>query len=169
MAVARRPCTHDGLRGRLRIGSRHHQTQCKINFWVTVQLMVLAGLNQTITFGYENHASRLVTFLDSPTPKRYRQWGPKRPAHSAIHSWWRCFIGIPPDQDFGSLPAEKQIDMVQLGYGNINGILGNIVGNTKVPALRHWIRTYNLNSFFGVEGNLNWKCMPPEGRLPEFF
>ena len=46
-----------------------------------------SGIESNNTFGYENHASRLVTFLDSPTPKRHRQWGPKRPAHSAIHSW----------------------------------------------------------------------------------
>ena len=110
-----------------------------------------------------------ATFSDSPTPKQHRQWGPKRPAHSAIHSRWRHYIGIPPDQDFGLLQAEKQINMVWLGYGNINGFPGNVVSNTKVLALCHWIRKYDLDGFFGVKGNLNWKRMPPEGRLPEFF
>ena len=59
--------------------------------------------------------------------------------------------------------------MVRLGYGNINGFPGNVIGNTKIPALRWWIWKHNLDAFFGAEGNLNWKCMPPEGRLPKFF
>ena len=83
-----------------------------------------SGIESNNTFGYKNHASRLVTFSDSPTPKQHRQWGPKRPAHSAIHSRRRHYISIPPDQDFGLLPAEKQINMVWLGYGNINGFPG---------------------------------------------
>ena len=28
-----------------------------------------SGIESNNTFSYENHASRLVTFLDSPTPK----------------------------------------------------------------------------------------------------
>jgi hypothetical protein len=35
--------------------------------------------------------------------------------------------------------GEKSNDVVQIGYGNINGILGKVIGNTKVPAVRRWI------------------------------
>ena len=56
--------------------------------------------------------------------------------------------------------------MVRLGYSNINGFPGNVIGNMKVPALWQWIQKYNLDAFFGAEGNLNWKCMPLEGGMP---
>ena len=67
------------------------------------------------------------------------------------------------------IPAEKQSDMVRLGYGNINGFPGNVIGNMKVPALWQWIQKYDLDAFFGAEGNLNWKHMPLDGCLPKFF
>jgi hypothetical protein len=35
--------------------------------------------------------------------------------------------------------VDKSNDVVQIGYGNINGILGKVIGNTKVPAVRRWI------------------------------
>jgi hypothetical protein len=59
--------------------------------------------------------------------------------------------------------------MVCLGYCNVAGILAKAVINSKVNATRKYARKNDLDAFFGIEANINWKCMPPEGQLLEFF
>jgi hypothetical protein len=66
------------------------------------------------------------------------------------------YVGVHPHQDFGSLPSEKNVDLVQIGYCNVNGIPVHVVGN-------------DLDVFFGVEANINWKRMLEEGQLSKLF
>jgi hypothetical protein len=44
-----------------------------------------------------------------------------------------------------------------------------VVSNSKVNTIRKYICKNNLDGFFGIEVNINWKGMPQEGQLPEFF
>ena len=41
--------------------------------------------------------------------------------------------------------------------------------NNKVNVICRWIQKYDVDGFFGVESNLNWKMMPQDGKLPELF
>ena len=78
-------------------------------------------------------------------------------------------MGIHPHDDFGSIPNEKNSDLVCIGYANIDGFTANVIGNDKVNAIRRYARKHDLDAFFGVEANINWKKMPEEGQLPELF
>jgi hypothetical protein len=44
-----------------------------------------------------------------------------------------------------------------------------VIGNEKVNAIRQYARKHDLDAFFGVEANINWKKMPEEGQLLELF
>jgi hypothetical protein len=44
-----------------------------------------------------------------------------------------------------------------------------VIGNEKVNAIRRYARKHDLDAFFGVEANINWKMMPEEGQLLELF
>ena len=72
-------------------------------------------------------------------------------------------MGIHPHDDFGLIPNEKNSDLVRIGYANINGFTANMIGNEKVNAIRRYARKHDLDAFFGVEANINWKKMPEEG------
>ena len=78
-------------------------------------------------------------------------------------------MGLHPDVDFGDEVQDKHTDMVRLAYGNINGFQATIINNSKVLVLHRWLWKYDVDGFFGVESNLNWKKMPPHGGLDEFF
>ena len=78
-------------------------------------------------------------------------------------------MGIHPGQDFGMIMREKNNDVVQIGYGNINGFLAVMINNPKVSALKKWMRKYDVDGFFGAEGNVNWNKMPTDGWLLKFF
>jgi hypothetical protein len=79
------------------------------------------------------------------------------------------YVGIHPHDDFGSIPNEKNSDLVRIGYANIDGFTANVIGNDKVNAIRRYARKHDLDAFFGVEANINWKKMPEEGQLLELF
>jgi hypothetical protein len=79
------------------------------------------------------------------------------------------YVGIHPHLDFGSIPEAKNSDLVRFGYANIDGFPANVIGNEKVNAIRRYARKHDLDAFFGVEANINWKMMPDEGQLPELF
>jgi hypothetical protein len=79
------------------------------------------------------------------------------------------YVGIPPLQDFGKILKAKNNDMVRIGYCNINGFKGNVIGNKKVGAIRAYACKHDLDAFFGTEVNINWKKMPEAGQLPELF
>ena len=78
-------------------------------------------------------------------------------------------MGIHLGQDFGMIMREKNNDMVRISYGNINGFPAVMINNPKVSALKKWMWKYDVDGFFGAEGNVNWKKMPMDGRLPKFF
>ncbi len=59
--------------------------------------------------------------------------------------------------------------MVCLGYCNVSSILAQVVSNSKVNAIRKYACKNDLDGLFGIEANINWKGMPPEGQLLEFF
>jgi hypothetical protein len=79
------------------------------------------------------------------------------------------YVGIHPHHDFGSIVKEKNADMVRIGYCNVDGFKGNVVGNRKVNAIRRYALKHDLDAFFGAEVNINWKKMPESGQLPELF
>ena len=100
---------------------------------------------------------------------RKRQRALKQSIHEVL---WvtRCrYVGLHPDIDFGDRIQGKHKDVMQLAYGNINGFPATIINNSKVSALHGWLRKYDMDGFFGVEGNINWRKMPPYGCLDEFF
>jgi hypothetical protein len=45
-------------------------------------------------------------------------------------------MGVHPHDDFGSIPSEKNADLIRIGYCNVNGIPAYVVGNTKINAIR---------------------------------
>ena len=59
--------------------------------------------------------------------------------------------------------------MVCLGYCNVASIPAKVVSNSKVNAIRKYACKNDLDGFFGIKANINWKGMPPEGQLLEFF
>lgn len=56
---------------------------------------------------------------------------------------------------------------MRLGFNNVNGIPGRVRENSKVAAIQKWIKKFDVDGFFGVKSNLNWKRMPQEGKLQE--
>jgi hypothetical protein len=83
----------------------------------------------------------------------------------------RRYVGVHPHEDFGdSLTGKTKKDgCLRLGYGNVNGIPAITTGNNKVNAIKRFVNHFELDGFFGAEGNLNWKAMSRAGRLPEQF
>jgi hypothetical protein len=59
--------------------------------------------------------------------------------------------------------------MVRIGYCNVDGFKGNVIGNSKVRAITRYAQKHDLDAFFGAEVNINWKKMPEAGQLPELF
>jgi hypothetical protein len=75
------------------------------------------------------------------------------------------YVGIHPHYDFGLIPNEKNLALVCIGYANIDGFPANVIGNEKVNDIRRYARKHNLDAFFGIEANINWKKMLEEGQL----
>jgi hypothetical protein len=48
------------------------------------------------------------------------------------------YVGIHPHDEFGSIPNEKNSDLVRIGYANIDGFTTNVIGNEKVNAIRRY-------------------------------
>ena len=103
------------------------------------------------------------------TSTHQRQQGPKWSINDVLRSHKGRYVGIHLGQDFGMITREKNNDVVRIGYGNINGFPAVMINNPKVLALKKWMRKYDVDGFFGAEGNVNWKKMPTDGQLPEFF
>jgi hypothetical protein len=53
------------------------------------------------------------------------------------------YVGIHPDLDFGDLSGGKNLDLVRLGYCNMDGLPAKISGNTKVNAIRRYTRKHD--------------------------
>lgn len=108
----------------------------------------------------------------SQTPRRpdnaYRR-DHRRSINEALRCRPQAYVGIHPDLDFGTIAKEKPADVVRLGFNNVNGLPATWISNNRVNAIRRWSRKHDVDAFFGVEPNLNWKKMPREGRLPELF
>jgi hypothetical protein len=49
--------------------------------------------------------------------------------------------------------------MVRIGYCNVDGFKGNVIGNSKVRAITRYAQKHDLDAFFGAEVNINWKKM----------
>jgi hypothetical protein len=79
------------------------------------------------------------------------------------------YVSIHLHHDFGSIRKEKNADMVRIGYCNVDGFKGNVVGNRKVNAIQRYALKHDLDAFFGAEVNINWKKIPESGQLPELF
>ena len=47
-------------------------------------------------------------------------------------------VGIHPHDDFGLILNEKNLDLVRIGYANIDGFMANVIGNEKVNAIRRY-------------------------------
>jgi hypothetical protein len=81
----------------------------------------------------------------------------------------RIFVGIHPNKDVASIPKVKNSDIVRLGFNNVDGIPATVTNNSKVNAIRRYVRKNDLDGFFGAEANINWKKMSDEGQLPVLF
>jgi hypothetical protein len=79
------------------------------------------------------------------------------------------YMGIHPNHDFRNIPKGKNADMVRLGYANVVGIPPRWTSNYKVNIISHYAWRHDLNGFFGMEMNLNWKWRLKEGQLLELF
>jgi hypothetical protein len=79
------------------------------------------------------------------------------------------YMGVHPHLDFGLIPKMKNLDLFRIGYCNVNGFPATIIGNATINAIRQYSRKHDLDAFFGVEANINWKKMPEEGQLPKLF
>ena len=126
-----------------------------------------SGQETDSMISYANQDSR--TTNNHATSTHQRQRGPKWSINDVLRSHKGRYVGIHPGQDFGMITREKNNDVVRIGYGNINGFPAVTINNPKVSALKKWMRKYDVDGFFGAEGNVNWKKMPTDGRLPEFF
>jgi hypothetical protein len=72
------------------------------------------------------------------------------------------YVGICPHLDLGSIPTVKNLDLLCIGYCNVNGFPATIIGNATVNTIRQYSRKHDLDGFVGVEANINWKMMPEE-------
>ena len=126
-----------------------------------------SGQETDSMIGYANQDSRTTNNRVTSTHRRQR--GPKWSINDVLRSHKGRYVGIHPGQDFGMITREKNNDVVRIGYGNINGFPAVTINNPKVSALKKWMRKYDVDGFFGAEGNVNWKKMPTDGQLPEFF
>jgi hypothetical protein len=77
------------------------------------------------------------------------------------------YMGVHPQLDFGSILKVKNLDLLRIGYCNDDGFPATIVGNSTVNAIRQYSHNHELDAFFGVKANINWKKMPAEGQLPK--
>jgi hypothetical protein len=78
-------------------------------------------------------------------------------------------VGIHPNKDIASILKVKNSDIVWLGFNNVDGIPATVMNNSKVNAIRRYVRKNDLDGFFGAEANINWKKMSDKVQLPELF
>jgi hypothetical protein len=52
----------------------------------------------------------------------------------------QTFVGIHPNKDVASIPKVKNSDIVQLGFNNVDGIPTMVTNNSKVNAIRRYVR-----------------------------
>jgi hypothetical protein len=52
----------------------------------------------------------------------------------------QTFMGIHPNKDVASIPKVKNSDIVQLGFNNVDGIPTMVTNNSKVNAIRRYVR-----------------------------
>jgi len=67
------------------------------------------------------------------------------------------------------LVTPKPTGHIRLAFCNIAGFPFDAHNNSKVQDLRAFQTQFQVNIFGGCESNLNWKKMPPAGRLYEWF
>ena len=118
--------------------------------------------------GQEDQNSRLSSPSTMPT-QTGRQCGRRRTVWDALRQNTTRYVSIHPHHDFGSIGKEKNADMVRIGYCNVDGFKGNVVGNRKVNAIRRYALKHDLDAFFGAQVNINWKKVLESGQLPELF
>jgi hypothetical protein len=78
-------------------------------------------------------------------------------------------VGIHPNKDIASILKVKNSNIVWLGFNNVDSIPAMVTNNSKVNAIRSYVRKNDLDVFFGAKANINWKKMSEEGQLPELF
>jgi len=79
-------------------------------------------------------------------------------------------LTFPNDQTFGDpLDRIKPTGHIRLAFCNIAGFPCEIHNNSKVQDLRAFQSQFQVDVFGGCESNLNWKKMPPAGRLYKWF
>jgi hypothetical protein len=59
----------------------------------------------------------------------------------------------------------KNSDIVRLGFNNVDGIPVTVTNNSKVNAIRRYVRKNDLDGFFGAEANINWKRCLTKGNF----
>jgi hypothetical protein len=52
----------------------------------------------------------------------------------------QTFVGIHPNKDVASILKVKNSDIVQLGFNNVDGIPTMVTNNSKVNAIRRYVR-----------------------------
>jgi hypothetical protein len=52
----------------------------------------------------------------------------------------QTFAGIHPNKDVASILKVKNSDIVQLGFNNVDGIPTMVTNNSKVNAIRRYVR-----------------------------
>jgi len=97
------------------------------------------------------------------------------PAMRESHSTLDTHIHTPPSPypntlPFGNaLPFPKPDSTFQIGFCNIGGFPTKTTNNEKVSELKHFFASSDLDLFSGCESNLNWKCLPDQIQLKEWF
>ena len=125
----------------------------------------------------DNDTTQGSTLPTSPSPTRPRQRQRRRHRTNCIQRNlpFRPKIkpvppdAIPPDVAYGDGVETKEDGIYRLAYGNIDGFNLTPYNNPKANSLKSWLRSIDADFFAGNEAKINWKLMPPSGRLPEIF
>lgn len=77
---------------------------------------------------------------------------------------------LSPQDHFGDpWPRQKKSSVFRLAYANINGFDTEVYNNSSVTSLRQWLYEINPDIFLGCEPQINWKKMPWDGKLRNWF
>ncbi len=79
-------------------------------------------------------------------------------------------LTFPNDQTFGDpLDRAKPNGHICIAFCNIVGFPLEVHNNSKAQDLRAFQTQFQVDIFGGCESNLNWRKMPPSGRLYKWF
>ncbi len=79
-------------------------------------------------------------------------------------------LNFPHEQTFGNpLDCAKPTGHIYLAFSNIAGFPFDVYNRSEVQDLRAFQTQFQVDIFGGCESNLNWKIMPPAGRLYKWF